>query len=187
MKEMPPLPVEFGVEFRHIENWPGYIVGDNGTVWSCRSNNKHKNGWRTHWRKLSPGIVLGYPQVILCCHGKQHQEKVHVLVLEAFVGPRPEGYECCHYDNNRANNHCSNLRWDTVSNNQKDSIRHGTCHGAKVRGQNHPGAKFTDEDIRQIRQLRKCGLQYNEIAELFDVNVYTIGKIIRREKWAHVA
>lgn len=50
---------------------------------------------------------------------------VHHLVLEAFVGPRPDGYECCHADDNPANNHLSNLRWDTRSANSIDAVRNG--------------------------------------------------------------
>ena len=47
------------------------------------------------------------------------------LVLEAFVGPRPDGHECCHYDDDPMNNHLSNLRWDTRSANSFDAIRNG--------------------------------------------------------------
>lgn len=53
---------------------------------------------------------------------------VHTLVLEAFVGPRPAGKEACHWDGNPANNLLANLRWDTRSANQFDSVRHGTHH-----------------------------------------------------------
>lgn len=47
------------------------------------------------------------------------------LVLEAFIGPCPEGMECCHNDDDRANNQLSNLRWDTHTNNVKDGYRNG--------------------------------------------------------------
>ena len=45
---------------------------------------------------------------------------VHVLVAEAFIGPRPPGQEVCHGDNNPTNNHVENLRWDTRSKNVID-------------------------------------------------------------------
>ena len=54
----------------------------------------------------------------------------HELVLEAFVGPRPEGHHCCHSDGNPGNNSLENLRWDTVSNNRYDTVRHGRHHNA---------------------------------------------------------
>src|SRR5690606_38480338 len=54
----------------------------------------------------------------------------HVLVAEAFIGPRPEGAECLHGDGDHTNNMVSNLRWGTKSENQLDSVRHGTHHQA---------------------------------------------------------
>lgn len=52
--------------------------------------------------------------------------KIHHLVLEAFVGPRPDGLETCHNDGVPANNWLTNLRWDTKPNNAKDRRVHGT-------------------------------------------------------------
>ena len=43
---------------------------------------------------------------------------VHTLVLETFVGPRPEGFEPDHEDFNGFNNHLSNLAWIPKSENQ---------------------------------------------------------------------
>lgn len=57
--------------------------------------------------------------------GKDYAKRVHVLMLEAFVGPRPEGYLGCHNDGNRDNNTLANLRWDTASSNGFDRVRHG--------------------------------------------------------------
>jgi hypothetical protein len=51
--------------------------------------------------------------------------RIHTLVLEAFAGPRPEGMEGCHNDGNPTNNHIDNLRWDTRSANNQDTLRHG--------------------------------------------------------------
>lgn len=74
---------------------------------------------------LRPGTMeRGHQFVVL---GKRHGFCVHVLVLNAFVGPRPEGLECCHADGDPANNDVSNLRWDTRLANVQDMIRHGTA------------------------------------------------------------
>lgn len=51
---------------------------------------------------------------------------VHQLVLESFVGPRPEGMQACHGDGVGTHNHLGNLRWDSISENQFDRVRHGT-------------------------------------------------------------
>lgn len=50
---------------------------------------------------------------------------VHRLVLEAFVGPCPDGFDGCHNDGNPANNRVENLRWDSRRENAKDRVRHG--------------------------------------------------------------
>jgi hypothetical protein len=55
---------------------------------------------------------------------------VHLLVLEAFVGPRPPGLVGCHRDDNPNNNHVSNLRWDTRRENLLDAVRNGTHYWA---------------------------------------------------------
>lgn len=48
------------------------------------------------------------------------------LVLLAFVGPAPEGMECCHNDGNPGNNRLENLRWDTRSSNTLDAVAQKT-------------------------------------------------------------
>lgn len=62
----------------------------------------------------------GYQQVAL---GKRFTNiYVHSLVLEAFVGPRPEGYECDHINTVRDDNRLENLRWVTKGENRKNPI-----------------------------------------------------------------
>lgn len=58
--------------------------------------------------------------------GRPRTARVHHLVLEAFVGPRPPGRETRHLDGDPANNYLSNLQWGTASENQQDVLRHGT-------------------------------------------------------------
>lgn len=56
---------------------------------------------------------------------------IAVLIAETFLGPCPEGMECCHNDDNRANNRLDNLRWDTHQNNVKDGYRNGAPRNRK--------------------------------------------------------
>ena len=65
----------------------------------------------------------GYRTVCLCRDGIRSTKRVHRLVLEAFVGPCPEGMECCHWDDNPTNNALTNLRWDTTIENARDRFR----------------------------------------------------------------
>jgi len=45
--------------------------------------------------------------------GKFTPVPVHHLVLEVFVGPRPEGTVACHNNGDGYDNRVRNLRWDT--------------------------------------------------------------------------
>jgi hypothetical protein len=68
----------------------------------------------------------GYARYQLHKARRRRQWRAHVLVLEAFVGPRPTPeHEGCHDNGDPADNGLPNLRWDTGSNNMLDVTRHG--------------------------------------------------------------
>ena len=69
--------------------------------------------------------TYGYKCVKLGWHSGK--EEVHRLISLAFIGERPSGRECAHWDGDPANNFLSNLRYATKSENYQDSVRHGTC------------------------------------------------------------
>lgn len=52
-------------------------------------------------------------------------QQVGVLMLEAFVGPRPPGLLCLHANDIPSDNRLDNLRWGTVKENTHDAIRNG--------------------------------------------------------------
>lgn len=69
----------------------------------------------------------GYPRVTLSRPGHRHKALIGVLVLEAFVGPRPEGMEMRHFPlRDSTCNYLENLSWATRSVNQRDRAIHGT-------------------------------------------------------------
>ncbi len=65
------------------------------------------------WRSLKPILRDGYPTVNLSRSGTKAARRIHRLVLEAFVGPCPEGMVACHNDGSRTNNDLANLRFDS--------------------------------------------------------------------------
>lgn len=82
-------------------------------------------------RMLSPAPNgNGRITINLCRNGRKRSVPVHTLVLEAFVGPRPKGMECCHWDDDGSNAHLTNLRWDTRRANMADALRNGRHHQA---------------------------------------------------------
>lgn len=105
-----------------------YEVSDYGRVRSLGRRVNSPTGGRTlRARLLVPMLDTGgYPRVSLNLQGSVTIDRVHRLVLKAFVGPPPAGLWGCHYDGNPGNNRLSNLRWDSPSSNVADAKRHGT-------------------------------------------------------------
>jgi hypothetical protein len=48
------------------------------------------------------------------------KKKIHFLVADAFIGPRPDGLIICHNDGVAMNPHVENLRYDTRGSNMRD-------------------------------------------------------------------
>lgn len=120
---------------------------------------------------LRPSITKkGYRNYVLCVNGTKKYCQGHRLVLQAFVGPCPEGMEACHNNGNPADNRLENLRWDTPSSNALDKVKHGTakhgtaCNNPFPRGDRHPRFKWSDVDIERMRDMRAAGCAVNSIA-----------------------
>lgn len=91
------------------------------------------------------------------------------LVLEAFVGPCPEGMEACHHDSDRSNNWVSNLRWDTRLGNCQDIVARGS-HWQKQKTECPQGHKYDTEwnhwmsKATGLRKKRACKTCHNDHA-----------------------
>jgi hypothetical protein len=56
----------------------------------------------------------------------------------------------------------------------------------QVRGESSGNATLTTELVCKIRQLRRSGLVYREIAEILGVNEQQVGSVITGKAWSHV-
>src|SRR5690606_27606505 len=100
---------------------------------------------------LTPAVHLtGYPQGYLSVEGKTVPRKVHALVAEAFIGPRPEGHQIAHNDGDRLNSRLENLRYATAAEIAVDQI----AHGRAPRGSRNGRAKLTEGQVLEIRRRR---------------------------------
>lgn len=171
------------VEYRDIPGFIGYRVGNDGSVWSrWRNRGPLPPVIGGEWRRLKTGATR-YEQVHLSKNRKQHIVYVHHLVLEAFVGPRPEGTEARHFpDSNRYNNSLSNLSWATKKQNQADRVTHGTHD----RGERHHQAKLTEADVLEIRRRAATGEPRRSVAKDFGIIPDYVGLIARRKRWKHL-
>jgi hypothetical protein len=110
---------------------------------------------------------------------KRVHRLVHQLVLEAFVGPRPEGHGGAHDDGDPTNNRLPNLAWKTQLENMEDRDRHGRTAVGEQAG----GAKLTVDEVLAIRGS-KAGVA--SLARTYGVGPTAIRNILDRETWTHV-
>lgn len=174
-------PIE---EWRPVVGYEGYYeVSNLGRVRSLVR--MVRNRWGLFPRRgvvLKPGPTAdGHLNVVLCREGRRDTQSVHRLVLSAFVGPCPPRHEGAHWDRDPSNNHLSNLRWATKSQNYDDRRRHGTDNAGARHG---IAVDLTKEDIVVIRRLlAECRATQAELARIFGVGQTTISRINRDAHW----
>ena len=56
----------------------------------------------------------------------------------------------------------------------------------RLRGESHPRAKLTNEQVRQIRTLYNQGFSVNVIARNFKVSKWNIEQIVKNITWTHI-
>lgn len=153
-------------EWRAVPGWEGmYDVSDQGNVRSL-TRTISKPGWGPFTRKgriLRPDIAKGYLRVTLQNKGAGRADRrlLHHLVLEAFVGPQPDGMEARHLDGIRTNNTPGNLAWGTRVENAADRDRHGNMRRALNRGHCAHGHPFNEHnlgfDAKGRVRCKQCG------------------------------
>lgn len=114
---------------------------------------------------------------------KKVVKTAHTLVLEAFVGPRPEGMQCNHKNTDRADNRVENLEWVTAS----ENCLHRQACGTGLKGERTAKAKLTEADVQEVRRLRAEGWSQQRIADKFGVAQPSISSLLRGKSWAHVS
>lgn len=115
----------------------------------------------------------GYLSVQLRVKVKKSIFYIHRLVANHFLIPDKKRKFINHIDENRLNNHFSNLEWVTKSENAKHSTK----------GKIQCSRKFTSEQILNIRQMHKSGLSLYKIAKNLNENSGTISNIVNRKTY----
>jgi len=167
-------------EWRPVSGYEGvYSVSSLGNI---RRDAGGQGARRGHILRATVMKSNGYLRVALVVNGKQITRTVHSLVLEAFVGPFPDGMECCHGDGDRTNACLSNLSWATSKENNADKAKHGTL----LFGEACPSAKLTEHGVRLARQLLTAGKSRSWVARHLGVSRQTINDIVWRRSWRRV-
>jgi hypothetical protein len=95
-----------------VEGYPNYLVYEDGRVFGKKRRKMLKPCQDGH----------GYHLVRLYNDSKKKMFRVHRLVAMVYI-PNPENKaEVDHIDRDKSNNHVSNLRWATRSENNQNTI-----------------------------------------------------------------
>lgn len=123
-----------------------------------------------------------YARQNLCRAGVVKDHYIHALMLEAFVGPRPPGFEAAHLDGDSMRNVLSNLQWKSAQGNADDRVRHGTT----TRGELNPMAQLSESTVRAIRADAAAGIPNRVIAQNYRMRTHNVTRIVKRLRWAHI-
>ena len=170
-----------------LKDCPGYGVDRDGGVWSRRAIGGRRLGIKLNnkWRRIKAfKNTYGYLVFGIRLNGRQSQKFVHRAVLESFVGPQPSNMQACHNNGKCDDNRLENLRWDALSSNQADRVRHDT----HCRGERNPTAKLTSFQVQRIRLMKEVTpeLSNRKIGKMFKMEKSTIAKILNYKLWAHI-
>lgn len=126
----------------------------------------------------------GYFQINLYINGKCKTFMLHRLVANAFI-PNPNNLPCVnHIDGNKLNNQLSNLEWVTHKDNMRHAFRTGLVRPATGKETKH--GRFTEDDIKYIRELREQGKSQYQIASIYNVTRGAIQQILEGKTYSWV-
>lgn len=167
---------EYHCRFLPVPDWDGYVACEDGTVWS---NKKHGK-----WTRIEKNTTTeyGYRLVIFADHGKAKIQPIHRIVARTFLGPRPEGMQVRHLNGDKLDNRLENLKYGTP----KENVADKKLHGTQTRGQDHPGAKLSDDDVMEIRLLSSLGTKRKILCIGYDVGDGMISQIVSGNTWKHL-
>lgn len=88
---------------------------------------------------------------------------VHLFVAHGWVDGYFDGAEVNHKDFDRTNYNADNLEWVTHKDNIKWSVENNDNYSECKRGSKNGRARFTEEEVKQIRQMHDNGMSVFDI------------------------
>lgn len=162
------------VEYREWPRNPKYRAGDDGSI----------IGLCGQLLAPFPNKRGGYLSVSVGRRDKKRVISVHIIVCESWHGLRPHPrLEVAHGNGVNTDNRPENLRWATRLENAHDMIKHGTV----LRGERHPHARLTAENVEEIRADYSTGtVSQRELGSRYGVTMSLIGQVVRGQIWTHI-
>jgi hypothetical protein len=118
--------------------------------------------WISH---LAQSITTGYCQMVY----RGFKQDAHRFSYEEFVGLIPQGMKVCHTCDVRNCINPAHLFLGSDYMNMRD---------AAIKGRT--ARKFSNDDVRVMREMRAAGHSYHEIAEKFNGTYFGVYAICRR-------
>ena len=120
-------------------------------------------------------------------YGATQSGTAHRKILEIKLGRKIKpGFQALHHCDNRP---CCNP-WHIYEGTQQDNINdmkdRNRFNNKGFKGENHPGAKLTDAQVKQIRILHKLGHSATKLGKKFGVSSTSIMDICNGKSWSHI-
>jgi hypothetical protein len=166
-------------EWRGILGWENrYAVSNYGRVCVISATTKSRAGRILSQSDRGNGylcVTLSRPRAL---------RDVHVLVCQAFHGPRPAGAEALHINNNRSDNRACNLRWGSHRENQLQMKNDGrSCPGS----QNGNSKLSREEAIEIAKRINEGGESHRAVSRDYGISRTQAGNIARGDQWSSIA
>lgn len=164
-----------------------YEVSNMGNVRSLYYINKmiyKKRPSPIYLKPIRSGAKTGQRYLRVCLYKKNKRifRRIHHLVLETFVGPRPPNHEGSHLNGISTDNRASNLAWLTHTQNIRQKFDHGTM----VMGSKHKHSKLNETIVMDILVRVASGELQKHVAKRYNITAQVINKICRGKNWKHV-
>lgn len=152
-----------------------YEIEEDGRIWS-----NYKKGYMT------PSFDKdGYLKIALSGGSRKNVKhfRISTLVALTFIGPPPTTLKdptINHIDNNRLNNHYTNLEW--IERGLNSSIRKN-----KGEGSNNHEAKLNEQQVKEICELLvNTEISFEDIGKQYNVTKSTINNIKNGKSWRKI-
>ena|SRR3990167_715446 len=145
----------------------------------------HENGCWIWQRSVFRPPHLPYGQFKALRNGILKNGSAHRWIYQHINGPLPENIFVCHTCDNPSCVNPDHLYAGTPKQNSHDRDSRG--RGGALKGETNPAAKLTESDVIHMRRLFDSGVAVNEISKSTGVKHQHVSKIVRRQRWRHVA
>jgi hypothetical protein len=170
-------PDAFAIQWRDVPGYEGkYQVSASGDVRRIGGGGGSKHG---RIRKQTDHKA-GYKAVSLSSANQGRSFLVHRIVISAFLGPIPDGYEVNHINGVKTDNRIENLEFVTRAENIRHAMDTGLINNI---GSDNPTSKLTEAQVAEIRILHAGGTGYKNLGRKYGVSWECIRNIIKGRSW----